>query len=372
MSRRPRLLVLAAIPVALAGIVVALPIDPHAVLVSYLAAVAAVSAIPIGALGVLMIGYLVPGRWTEGLHAPLTAAALTMPLAGLLFAPVLIGMPWLYPWAQHAASAPGSLQAVYLTPLFFAARTVVYFLIWTALTLWVRRSWAHPARMITAASAGLILYASTASFAGIDWLESLTPEFHSSIYGLLFLTFQVLAGLAFALAVALWRPGAPTFSYGAILLSALLLWAYIQAMQYIIIWSGDIPEEAVWYLRREAGGWGVVSWGLVLLQFVGPFFVMLSTQVRNGRKPLLAIAVLTLALRFVEAVWLALPGTGVQGAILALTLPAALLGTAALWWLAFGLVFRHVQASAHDTRLLGDAFDPAGEPRAEGHATLRR
>ena len=69
------------------------------------------------------------------------------------------------------------------------------------------------------ASAGLIVYALTATFAGIDWLESLTPEFHSSIYGLLFLTFELLAGFAFALTVALWRPDAPTFRYGAILLS---------------------------------------------------------------------------------------------------------------------------------------------------------
>jgi hypothetical protein len=106
-----------------------------------------------------------------------------------------------------------------------------------------------------------------ASFAGIDWIESLTPKFHSSIYGLLFLTFQLLAGLAFAIAIAL-RPGhpRPTFSYGPIFLSTLLLWAYIQAMQYIVIWAGAIPDEVVWYLRRSAGpdlaGRAKVSWSV--------------------------------------------------------------------------------------------------------------
>jgi len=346
--------------IGLAGMLVTLFIDPHALLVSYLAAVVACSAIPIGALAVLMIGYLICGRWTEGLLAPLTAAALTMPLAGLLLVPVLIGIPWLYPWGQQAAGAPGSLKAIYLTPWFFAIRTIIYFLIWSMLATLVRRSWTDATRMIAVASAGLILYALTASLAGVDWLESLTPEFHSSIYGLLFLTFQILGGFAFALAVDLWRPHAPTFSYGSILLSALLLWAYIHAMQYIIIWSGNIPDEVIWYLRRESGGWGVMLWSLVLLQFVLPFFAMLSGNVRNGRESLLAIAILTVALRFVEALLLALPGSGAAGLILALTIPATVLGAGALWWLAFRLVFRHVQSSAHDMRPLGDAFDLTG------------
>src|SRR5205807_1863562 len=185
------------------GSSVALLIDLHALLLSYLATAVAVSAIPIGALVVLMVTYLVRGNWTEGLHAPLDAV--------------------------------------------------------------------------------------TGSFAAIDWIESLTPEFHSSIYGLMFLTFQLLSGFAFALLIAL-RQSHSTFRYGDILLSVLLLWAYIHAMQYIVIWSGDIPEEVIWYIRRSSGGWGVVLWGLVLLQFLVPFFALLMERVRSGRGALLIIA----------------------------------------------------------------------------------
>jgi hypothetical protein len=366
MNRRPLPIVLAAI--GLAACLLCLLVDPHALLVSYLAAAVSVSAIPIGALAVLMITYLVRGHWTEGLHVPLIAAALTLPVAGILFVPVLIGIPWLYPWAQAAAGESGSFKALYLTGWFFAARTVLYFVIWTALAVWVRRAWTDPARMIQAASAGLIVYALTASLAGVDWIESLTPEFHSSIYGLLFMTFQVLAGLAFALTVALWRPSAPTFRYGPILLSALLLWAYNHAMQYIIIWSANIPEETIWYVRRESGGWGVVLWGLIALQFILPFFAMLSERVRNERGPLLAVTALTLALRFVEALLLAAPGTVTDGALLLLAYPAAILVTGALWWMGFAAALRHVASTAHDLSPLGDAFDQAGSaaPRASG------
>jgi hypothetical protein len=216
--------------------------------------------------------------------------------------------------------------------------------------------------MIPAASAGLIIYALTASFAGVDWLESLTPQFHSSIYGILFMTFQMLTALAFALVVALRRPGSPTFRYGAILFSLLLLWAYNHAMQYIIIWSANIPDEVVWYLHREAGIWGVVLWALIILQFILPFFAMLSNDVRNQRGPLFGIAALSLALRFVEAIVLAAPGTGADGPILLLSFLAAIFAIGGLWFTGFLFLFRQLQSSRSDNKPLPDAFDPAGTP----------
>src|ERR1043165_4892247 len=88
----------------LVAVVAALWIDPPTLLLSYLASVVTVSAAPAGATGVLFFTYLVRGRWTEGLHVPITAAVMTTPVAGLLFLPVLLGMHWIYPWASsHAA-----------------------------------------------------------------------------------------------------------------------------------------------------------------------------------------------------------------------------------------------------------------------------
>ena len=320
--------------------VIGLLIDPRVLLACYLATTVATSAVPIGALAVLMVTYLVRGDWTTGLHIPLLAAALTLPIVGLFFIPVMVGMTWLYPWA-YAGDLSGVLQPIYLTPWFFVLRTIGYFIVWTLLALWLRNTWGDLDRMRRAASVELIVYALTASFAGIDWIESLTPKFHSSIYGLLFLTFQLLAGLAFAIVIAL-RPGhpRPTFSYGPILLSTLLLWAYIQAMQYIVIWAGDIPDEVLWYLHRSSDGWGVVLWILVLLQFVVPFFAMLSQRVRNGQRPLFAIAAATLVLRVVEAFWLVLPGLEVRGSVLVLAIPATMLAIGGTWWLAFCALVR--------------------------------
>ena len=134
--------------------------------------------------------------------------------------------------------------------------------------------------------------------------------------------------------MALWR-GRPTRRYGEILLSLLLLWAYLHAMQYIIIWAGNIPDEVTWYLRRASGGWAVVLWGLMLGQFVIPFFALLSERVRYGQRPLLWLCGATLALRLVEAFWLVLPSTHAGGWVLLLDIPAVTLVLAAVWSYAF-------------------------------------
>jgi hypothetical protein len=345
-SRALALLALA----GMAGAVVALLLDPHGTLAAWLAAIVAASAVPVGALPVLLISYLVRGRWTNALHLPLTAASLLIPVAAVLFIPVLVGMPWLYPWVDRPPAA--AFKAVWLTPWFFALRAILYFAVWSAIAWWARRAWGDPQRMIRVASAGLILYALTASLAGVDWIESLNPDFHSSIYGLLVLTFQVLAGLSFAIALGTRAQADIPPGYGGLLLATLLLWAYIHAMQYIIIWAGNIPDEVVWYLRRETGVWLYVLWALMVLQFVVPFFAMLLDRVRNRPFPLFVIACGTLALRFVEAFVLVLPSAQAQGAVLWLAVPAAVAATIGILGVALQLTLARMERSSADMMAL--------------------
>ncbi|HEY2417248.1 MAG TPA: hypothetical protein VGH84_04970, partial [Steroidobacteraceae bacterium] len=226
----------------LIGCGLGLLIEPKTMLASYLVAWTAVSAVAIGALAVLLTSYLVRGGWTDDLHEPLTAATLATPAVALLFLPVILGMSWIYPWASHASALP-TFKAAYLSPWFFVLRAVCYFAIWSALAMWAARAYGDDAAMVRVASAGLIIWALTASWAGIDWLESVEPNFHSSIYGLLTIDFYLLAGLAATLLIIGRRTHQMSISaYSGVLLSVLLLWAYMHAMQYIIIWTGNIPE----------------------------------------------------------------------------------------------------------------------------------
>lgn len=282
-------------------------IDPRTTLAAYLIAWITLAAIPIGGLPILATTYLVRRAWTDDLHAILIATTSALPLCGVLFVPVLLGQSLLYPVAA-GVSVP-AFKAVYLAPWAFALRTIAYFAIWSLFAARLARTWGDSARMNRAASAILIVASLTISLAGIDWLESLNADFHSSIYGLLFLSFTLMSSLPFAIGFGLLstRRIRSTRGYGGLFLGTLLLWGYLHAMQYIVIWAGNIPDEVTWYLDRTRGGWQYVTALLALGQFVAPFLLLLSAYLRRDRRWLFSICAATLILRGVEAAILALP-----------------------------------------------------------------
>jgi hypothetical protein len=308
------------------GAAIGLLLAPRIALTAWLAAFLGLSAVPIGCLSLLMMVALVPGSWRTLLAGPLSAGASLLPLAALLFLPVLLGFRFIYPWAAPEATLP-AYKALWLSPVFWTLRAIVYFAVLIALQrgLAAAREEVRPA----IAAAGLILYALIGSLLGVDWAESIEPQFHSSIYGLIFLSGQWLAGVGFALLLALpGRRDKLPFAASGPLITALLFWGYIQAMQYIVIWSGDIPLEAHWYLERDAGGWSIVTWAIVFGQGVLPFLALLSPRVRESAAAMVAVAAVTLAMRLVEAAWLVLPPAHIPA------LPTALLLVAA--WAAMG------------------------------------
>jgi hypothetical protein len=335
-------------------------VDSRSALAAYLVAWIAISAIPIGALGVLMVGYLVRRDWTEALHPVLIAVTAAMPVVGALLVPILIFLARLYPAASDPASLP-AFKAVYLAPWFFEARAAFYFVVWTILGWWLRVAWPDQARMRRAASVGLIVYALLVSLAGVDWLETLEPDFHSSIYGLLYLSFVLIAGVAFATGASLLlgRRLAGISGYSGLLLSTILLWGYLHAMQYIVIWSANVPDEVVWYLKRSVDGWQYVLIVLAIGQFIFPFFALLNVWVRRSRRWLIGLCVLTLVMRVVEAAVLILPAIKQPVSIfmILLMLIPALVLMGSLLFIAFDI------ARAHNGAAL--SFASAGPREAE-------
>ncbi len=300
-----RVLLLAGLA-ALALWIVGLLFATKAALLGWLVAFVAFASVPVGCLAILMMVVLVPGSWRRLYTAPLLVGSALLPVAALAALPLLIGLWSLYPWADPAIAAQFTpFKATWLSPGFFIARQIAYWAI--LLGIWAALLLAPLGRTVIAAP-GLIAFALVGSWMGIDLAETLTPDFHSSIYGLLMLGEQWLGGVALALVLGLWplRKPAPPSAAGAFLV-ALLMWGYLHAMQFIVIWSGDLPDEVVWYLARGTGVWAWVSGFLFIGQGLAPFFALLSPSVRRSRTALIGIAGVTLAMRPVETAWLLLP-----------------------------------------------------------------
>jgi hypothetical protein len=335
------------IVVAMLALITGLAIDPRSTLSAYLVAWVAIGVIPLGVLGLLMTSYLVRRAWTDALHAIMASATSVLPILAVMLLPVLIGLKELYP-AVSAGHALPAFKAFYLAPWFFVLRTVITFAALCAVALWQQATWGSPDRMMRSASVGLIVWALLVSLAGVDWIESLEPSFHSSEYGLYFLCFTLLDGTAFAILTGLasGRGIGATRGYSALLLSVLLLWTYVHAMQYIVIWAADIPDEVVWYIKRSSDGWQFVLAVVAFGQFVFPFFALLNSGVRSSRTWLMALCALTLAMRCWEASILILPAIEhIAPVVVILMLPASLAFVAvSLWW-------AYERALANDGRL---------------------
>jgi hypothetical protein len=245
-----------------------------------------------------------------------------------LFVPILLGLDDIYVWVRPEAASDTLLQqkASYLNPLGFAFRSFAYLVVWS-LFAWVlnrlslkQDQTAEPRlfpKMQGISAAGLVTYFLLATFASIDWLMSLDPHWYSSIFGVYVIIGQVLTGLAFVIVVAGYlsrrEPMAGVLQprhihdYGNLLLAFVMLWAYIAVSQLIIIWSGDLPEEIVWYLERVQGGWLGVSIALGLFHFLLPFLILLSRGFKRNIRTLTTVAVFMLVMGWIDLYWLAAP-----------------------------------------------------------------
>lgn len=338
-------------------------------------------ALALGCLAILMIHNLAGGYWGAVIRRPLEAAAGTLPLLAVLFIPILIGFPALYPWTHgeltHAAEGAQALdltfKAGYLNTSFAIGRVVFYFAVWIILALllirWSRQRDANPSPALTAklrtlSGPGLILMALTVTFAGIDWIMSLDPGWSSSIWGLIIATGGILTGFAFAILVVVLRTerggayegvASPALfnTLGSLLLAFLMLWAYMSISQVLLYYAGNLPEEITWYLRRTAGGWNIAVILIVFLHFVIPFSMLIFRNFKRSRRLLAAACALIIGAHFIHDYWLVQPYFDDNTVTAALLTGALGLVIGAVFLLAFRWQYRRApEISPSEPKLL--------------------
>jgi len=297
---------------------------------SYLLAYLFWIGITLGCLALVMLHHLVGGAWGFVIRRVLESGTRTLPLMAVLFIPLLFGLSDLYSWARPEVVASDEIlrhKSSYLNVPFFVFRTAVYFAVWIGVAH-VLNKWslaqdqtADPSlarRFELLSGPGLVLYGGTVTFASIDWVMSLDPHWFSTIYGVMFMVGQVLATLAFVIVAMMLLAGYKPLSavltpghfhdLGNLLLAFVMLWAYVAFSQYLIIWSGNLPEEIPWYLQRMSGGWQWIGLALMLFHFALPFLVLLSRRTKRSLQMLAAVAGAMLLMRLIDVFWLIAPG----------------------------------------------------------------
>jgi hypothetical protein len=344
---------------------------------SYLIAFLFWIGVTLGSLALLMVQHLTGGRWALVIRRILEAGTRTLPLMAVAALPLVAGMKTLYSWSRPDQTDPVILaKHLYLNPGFFIVRMAFYFAIWFTLAYflnkWSRQEDAGEAglplwmRLEGLSGIGLVLYGFTVTFAAIDWAMSLEPRWYSTIYGLLFMVGQALAAMAFSIAMLVWLSGRKPLSQvvrpaqfqdlGSFLLTFVMLWAYLEFSQYLIIWGGNLSDEIPWYIRRMEGVWGHVGLFLVILSFFLPFFLLLFRDVKRRMRSLLIVALLVLLMRLVDMYWMVLPAFGGGNVHLTWMNVALPFGMGGIWFAYFLWQLQRMPIlPAHDPRMEGVA-----------------
>lgn len=304
---------------------------PGALLRSYLFAYMFVLGLSLGSLGLLMLQHLTGGHWGIVIRRPLESATRSLPLLVVLFFPIFFGMKYLYTaWLNAPSSGEGALsefQQKYLTANAFRTRAILYFAVWWFLMIlfnrWSREQDVHREdrrlrrRLKMLAGPGIILYVFGVTFAAVDWVMSLSPHWASTMYGFLFVAGQLISSMGLMIAVIVLLARTEPFSsiiqprhlhdLGKLLLAFLMLWAYFDFSQLLIIWSGNLPEEIIFYRTRLYGQWAVVAVIIMLFHFFVPFFLLLSRDLKRDARFLPKLALWLIFMRLVDLYWMTRP-----------------------------------------------------------------
>jgi hypothetical protein len=214
-------------------------------------------SIALGALFFVMVAHLTGAGWSVGIRRFCEhIASLLCPALAILFLPVALLGPKIYYWMKLDPATNNILAArspVFTIPGFWVT-SAIFFGIW-----WVLSSRLHSLsleqdktgsvectrKMRFYSGWGVVAFALTLTFSGVLWMQAVSYQFFSAIYGVYFFASCTWAGLAviYVISVAMLRQGILTpvlkqhyfYFIGVLLLGFTLLSAYTEFAQYFVV-----------------------------------------------------------------------------------------------------------------------------------------
>jgi len=354
---------------------------------SYLFAFIFFAGLTLGCLGIFFLHNVVGGNWGVAVRRLVESGLQTLPLILLFAIPIFFGLGTLYKWtdasyrAEHFAVGH---KAAYLNPTWFIIRTILYFAIWFFSGFRILKManehdrTGDPAlfKRIKARSApALLVFVLTTTYAFIDWIMSLEPDWYSTIYAWMFTVGQVLLTFSFLVAVlVLLSKREPFASFltrqhyhdlGNLMLAFTMLWAYMSFSQFLIIWAENLPDEIPWYVRRFSGGWGYIAWTIAIFHFFVPFFLLLLRFVKKNPTRLRTLAIWIIIMKILDVFWIVEPAFRQRGLEVYWTDVVAPIALGGIWLAYFirNLKARPLLAS-HDPR---DTYSLLATAHGHGH-----
>lgn len=279
----------------------------------------------LGPMGFVFIWFMTGGRWGLPIRRVWEAAGRTIWYPAILFIPVLIGWKQIFPWAHpenYHDPKVLRLTASYLTFNGLLWRGILYFVLFFIIVyvtdhyskIQDRPNTTYLGHRLNGfGGVAVVIYFFAMSFAGIDWVMSLTPAWPSTIWAMNLIVGQGILGLALGIIMAAVLVKYEPLNHfltevvfhdnGKLLFAFVMLWAYTAFSQWLIIWSGNLPDEISFFLDRLRGGWQFASLFLALFHFCVPFAMLLSASLKKNPAQLVWVAGWLVVMRWWDLFW---------------------------------------------------------------------
>jgi len=331
-----------------------------------------------GGLAMLMLQYVSGGKWGLVLRRPLEAMTRTLWLVALMVVPILFFMKHLYQWAAYpnakataAAFAKGLMtkeqmltanaKHAMLSPVSATVQMAIVFgvllLFMVFLNRWSLQRDADPhagsqssfdfwrIKFENLSGIGIFIYVVLLTDISIVLIKSLDVTWYSSIYGLQFLVgqgYQVLAlGILSVILLSRFEPMKSLLrvteqhDLGKFAFAFVMLNIYLCFAEFLIIWSGNVPDEIPWYLARIQGGWWVICSLDFICHWLIPFTLLLSRDLKRNKTKMIWLCSWMIFARSLDMFWLIEPNfqdaagnlhlAGNYGILAYITVPVAVL-----------------------------------------------
>jgi hypothetical protein len=300
-----------------------------------------------GGMTLLMVQYCSGGKWGLLLRRPLEAMSRTMPLVFLYWLGLGLMLKRLYLWASPELVQEGVHKGL-ITPDQLA--TIQHAIDWKrpmlnvgsywivgliCFAIWGFYAWRLNTlsldrekdtlanspfwikRMENLSGFGILVYSITMTAAVLYWVMSMDVTWYSSVYGLLFLVGQGFQVLALAILTSLALSKAEPFKtilrtteqydLGKFTFAFVMLNMYLAFAQFLIIWSGNLPEEIPWYMDRLNGHWGIICTLDFMFHWLIPFSLLLSKDIKRNKKRLMRVCQWMIFAKAFDLFWLVEP-----------------------------------------------------------------
>lgn len=285
------------------------------------------------ALAVLVfyaIQYASQAGWSPVLYRIMEGiTAYLLPGSIIVFLIVVFAGTHFFPWQDEELVASDKILQIksgYLNFPFFVIRAVIYLLGWNLYRYFSRKNSLKQAeannydpyrKNFKASVLFLIFFFVTEATMSWDWFMSMTPHWYSTLFAWYIFASMFVSAITVIALVTIHLKHLKLIPFvsdkhlhdlAKYMFAFSIFWTYLWFGQFMLIWYANIPEEVTYFIIRIQE-YKVLFFGMLILNFVFPILVLMSSDYKRIPWFVVISAVCILVGHYIDVFLLVMPST---------------------------------------------------------------